>query len=308
MIKHLILLFIFSFGIILGDENSELNLEKDQILYVKFDNIRLRKEPYENSRTTDFIPLGESVIFLGELSKDTFTTKIRGKILKDRWIKVKSIFNEEGWIFGGSIQKEKIERKVNIIQLGTYHSGEAEMNSGTNFYAVIKKKGKYYIKKDKIYVKAVRDEISDKINEKTGRKIYSKLKNVEYSFLFRGIDAVENSIIPGIKEGRYGEIRDSLFIEDTNRKKYIFSSKFDKKFSLDLQIENQNINFFINDWSNDSIPSLEWAGDINGDGLLDFFINDSDHYNFTSITLYISSKKNGKIKYKSIGSIKSVGC
>ena len=308
MIKHLILLFIFSFGIILGDENSELNLEKDQILYVKFDNIRLRKEPYENSRTTDFIPLGESVIFLGELSKDTFTTKIREKILKDRWIKVKSIFNEEGWIFGGSIQKEKIERKVNIIQLGTYHSGEAEMNSGTNFYAVIKKKGKYYIKKDKIYVKAVRDEISDKINEKTGRKIYSKLKNVEYSFLFRGIDAVENSIIPGIKEGRYGEIRDSLFIEDTNRKKYIFSSKFDKKFSLDLQIENQNINFFINDWSNDSIPSLEWAGDINGDGLLDFFINDSDHYNFTSITLYISSKKNGKIKYKSIGSIKSVGC
>lgn len=304
----LLIYLIFCILTLSSVAETENFYQNGQTFYVKFDNMRLRTEPAEKSITIDFIPLGESVTFVGEISSEKFTSKIQGKEITANWLKIKTIFNEEGWIFGGSLQKEKIKRKVNLIQLSSYHEDEAKMNSGTNFFGVTEYKGNYFIKKDKIFVRNVHDNIVDKENEKTGRELYSKKANVEYFFLLRGIDVKENFKIPGIKKGKYGEIRESLTIEDNKGQKYNFLSSINPKYKLILHMKNQKITLFERDWSNDKIPSIEWAGDINGDGILDFLIDDSFHYNMSSMTLYVSEIISGKITFIPVGCIKSGGC
>ena len=39
----------------------------------------------------------------------------------------------------------------------------------------------------------------------------------------------------------------------------------------------------------DGHPALLWAGDLDGDGRLDLVLDESDHYNVTETTLYLSS-------------------
>ncbi len=308
MIKKLLIYLYFSLLNASLYAELENNFENNQILYIKYDNVRLRTEPNEHSQTIDFLPLGEHVAYLGEISSETFTTKIQGKILTNKWVKIKNIFNEEGWIFGGALQKDYINRKINIIQLGSYHDDEAKMNSNTNFYGITEENGKYLIKKDKIFVRKVHDSLVDKNNEKSGRELYSKNKKVKYFFLFRGIDANENAEISGLNKGKFGNIEDTLKLEDKNGKTYILTTSHSPKYRLNIQIDKQTITLFTHDENNEKIPYLHWAGDLNGDGILDFFIDDSDHTNVSSMTLYTSKVKNVKITFTPLGRIRSVGC
>ncbi|MGE8723371.1 SH3 domain-containing protein, partial [Leptospira terpstrae] len=308
MCKKLLIYFYFFIIPISISSETVNDYENNQLLYVKFDNMRLRTDPNDKSQTIDFLPLGEPVTFSGEISNETFKTKIQGKELTNNWIKIKTIFNEEGWIFGAAIQKEYINRKINIIQLGSYHDDEAKMNSNTNFYGISEENGKNLIKKDKIFVRSIRDSIVDKNNEKSGRELYSKNKTAKYFFLFRGIDVNENEEISGLKKGKFGIIADTLNLEDKTGRKYILSTSHSPKYRLNIQIDKQAITLFKHDANKEKIPYLHWAGDLNGDGILDFFIDDSDHTNVSSMTLYTSKVYKGKITFTVLGRIRSVGC
>lgn len=53
---------------------------------------------------------------------------------------------------------------------------------------------------------------------------------------------------------------------------------------------------------------LLWAGDLDGDGKLDFYADVSDHYNSSMPTLFLSSEaKKGKL-VKDVAGIRTVGC
>lgn len=58
----------------------------------------------------------------------------------------------------------------------------------------------------------------------------------------------------------------------------------------------------------DQMINLIFAGDIDGDGILDLIIDTSRHYNVTSPTIYLSKPAGNEEVVKPIGGHTSVGC
>ena len=53
---------------------------------------------------------------------------------------------------------------------------------------------------------------------------------------------------------------------------------------------------------------LLWAGDLNGDGKIDLFMNLSDHYNVQQMTLLLSSKGQRKSLVERVAVFRTTGC
>ena len=58
----------------------------------------------------------------------------------------------------------------------------------------------------------------------------------------------------------------------------------------------------------DTMFSLIWAGDIDGDGTLDLIMDLSTHYNSSNMTLFLSSKAEEGQLLKKVSCISTKGC
>lgn len=58
----------------------------------------------------------------------------------------------------------------------------------------------------------------------------------------------------------------------------------------------------------DEMPSLLWAGDLDGDGKTDLFLDLTNHYNVTHYALYLSSEAAEDEILKLVATLRSVGC
>lgn len=58
----------------------------------------------------------------------------------------------------------------------------------------------------------------------------------------------------------------------------------------------------------DEMVNLIFAGDIDGDGILDLILDTSRHYNVTSPTIYLSRPASTNEVVKPVGSHTRVGC
>jgi hypothetical protein len=54
--------------------------------------------------------------------------------------------------------------------------------------------------------------------------------------------------------------------------------------------------------------SLRWAGDIDGDGKIDVYVDASDHYNVSALRLFLSSQATPRQLLKQIAVFRTVGC
>jgi hypothetical protein len=61
-------------------------------------------------------------------------------------------------------------------------------------------------------------------------------------------------------------------------------------------------------FAEDGVPALVWAGDLDGDGRLDLYMDLTDHYNVTNYVLFLSSRAVTGELVKQVASRRYVGC
>lgn len=220
--------------------------------------------------------------------------------------------------------KEK-EYTIKILAPGTFHGNEVWENAENEIWLGLfnGKKG-WYISKTGIKLHKVYDPIFDADDEKTGSKIISSnpdncillfvknpyikkrkvqkenfAKDVIYpgdtlKFVYRGVH-YEISATGGKREPEYS----ADFFEVWNYKLYI-SANIKGKVKKSLLVAQPNFN--------NQMTYLLFAGDIDGDNLLDLIINTSRHYNVSSPTLYLSKPAHKDGLLVPVGIHTSKGC
>lgn len=58
----------------------------------------------------------------------------------------------------------------------------------------------------------------------------------------------------------------------------------------------------------EALPTLRWAGDLDGDGKLDILVDMTDHYNASETTLFLSSRAAPNELVKKVASHRKIGC
>lgn len=216
---------------------------------------------------------------------------------------------------------------IDMLNTGEFHGDEVLAKSGEKWLALFNDGGKSSLVWTKIKVSWVRDGIMDGENEKfTGKKVSVKSK-------FEPIFLLKNA--PTLKAGKAVTLFDSRKIpEDDQYEKTVMQNGFKKDFVLNgktftLKVVNKNsTDEYISNGTKLVLTSgdveqivypnsgervgefwyLYWAGDIDGDGKLDFYADVSDHYNSSMPTLFLSSEaEKGKL-VKEVAGMRTVGC
>ncbi len=213
-----------------------------------------------------------------------------------------------------------------VLTVGTFHGDEVISNlDELKWMGLFQNKTGFYIAETQLKTKRVHDVIVDENeNEKTGWNVQTI--NTDASIiLFEGLSAITPHNVKQVLL-----LKDQVFPGDTLRINYlgidyiIFATGIIKKIPNDASmLEVWNYKLYLSatikgkqhksllvaqpNFDNEMITII-FAGDMDGDGILDLIIDTSRHYNITSPTLYLSKPTNSGEVVKPIGRHTSVGC
>lgn len=241
-------------------------------------------------------------------------------------IKTESKTIVEAIVYDNTIYPVDSLLNVKILTIGSFHNDEVWKNASLEkWFGVFVNKDDVYFAETKLKIKNVFDVVLDENeNEKTGWEI--KTVNKDTSFiLIEGLSFFKNHTIKKIlleKEEVFPG--DTLYINylgidykifATGEKKLIQNEPewfevWNYKLYLTATIKGKYYKSLLVAQPNfdDQMVKLIFAGDIDGDGILDLIIDTSRHYNATSPTLYLSKPSDKDELVKPVGCHTSVGC
>jgi hypothetical protein len=196
-----------------------------------------------------------------------------------------------------------------LLLIGAFHGNEVVARSGEKWLAMVPLDKGYMLMETRVRIELVRDELQDKDNEATGKKVSAEI-NKKVLFLVREISTIKpgevetivtisspleiNKSIPlRLRNGRFYTL--SLVCEDTTP---LTVDNFKEcplivaTGSNSQSIMNFSVYYPPNKkpiFASDARPSLLWAGDIDRDGAIDLLLDLTNHYNISNPSLFLSS-------------------
>lgn len=213
-----------------------------------------------------------------------------------------------------------------VLTVGTFHDDEVwESADKEKWFGLFKSNTGFYLQETKLKTKRVYDQIVDENeNEKTGWEVQTINKDTSIILIETSNFLTPHSVKQAILS------KEQLYPGDTLRINYlgidykIFATGGKKKVQDDPEwfdvwnyklymtatIKGQQKTSLLVAQPNfdDQMINLIFAGDIDGDGILDLIIDTSRHYNATSPTIYLSKPADNGEVVKPIGGHTSVGC
>lgn len=215
---------------------------------------------------------------------------------------------------------------IKILTTGMFHNDEIWSNAGSmKWVGLFKGPDGYYLSNTKVTSVSVYDPVLDEDESiMTGWEVITPEKDTNILLIQalpyltkRKIKAVKLSkteIYPGEKVAfnylginyelsatgdKEKEQPDSDWYIVSNYKLYL-SAKIDGEIRKTLLSSHKTFD--------DQMVTLIFAGDIDGDGIVDLILDNANHYNVMDPTLYFSRPAGKSQVVKRVGSLMSVGC
>lgn len=205
-----------------------------------------------------------------------------------------------------------------VLTTGTFHNDEVNPDDNqTQWFGLFSSRDKYYLKQTLINITNVYDPILDQDDEATGWEVTTEHTDTclilieQLPFLTdRNIENIllqKNEIYP----------QDTIKFEYCGRKYYIYATGLNKegnilnyKLYLITTIDNKAYKTLLVSmpFFDGKMINIIFAGDIDGDNILDLLIDTSNHYNGERLTVYLSKPATNQQLITPIGMHLSVGC
>ena len=212
-----------------------------------------------------------------------------------------------GWIcfvmFGRNNQSGTlpVETEIQLLQVGAFHSDEVSAESGEVWMGLYPTSDGYTLIPSKITVETVYDPLVDRDGEQTG-KMVSVEERTPPLFLVKGLNAPKPELIRTLSAGQTilspGKSLDLQLDAKSEShltaygKGYIGPNGFTslENYSIELSQGQFSQELLAYSSTNGAIPTLVWAGDLDGDNQLDLVVNATPHYTvYAAPMLFLSS-------------------
>lgn len=202
-----------------------------------------------------------------------------------------------------------------------YHGADvSDVVTGQEWFAIVAPSAGYAAEKVRVSAEVVHDEIVDAKGQDTGRKLVFKPTYINAIFYVRGLPLKSGSTLREVvpKEGWNGSSsialspNTSLHFPDitliASAKKMAQGREDAEGYQLAV-VGRKSIQTLVEiPTLNDAEPKLLWSGDMNGDGIPDFLIDVSGHYDVSTPTLFLSRKRGQGVAYDKIAARTLSGC
>lgn len=216
--------------------------------------------------------------------------------------------------------------QVEVLTTGIFHEDEVPENADQQkWFGLFKGMDGFYLEQTPISTRRVHDPVLDENDtEKTGWEVSTAKKDTNYILIeaipflqnikVQHVPLDKNYIYPGdtLKCSHLG-IDYKLFATGEKKKVQEDPEAFDvwnyKLFMAAYKGGHQITQLLVAQPSfDDTMIEVLFAGDIDGDDMLDLIIDTSGHYNALSPTIYLSKPADKKELVKPVGGHTRVGC
>jgi hypothetical protein len=186
-----------------------------------------------------------------------------------------------------------------LIEVGTFHGDEIS-DADAGAWLGLFPEGQGYVWRDAVVeVKAVQDEDSDEPNERTGREVWVRggakpvlLLRGRESFKSTQVDAFPEVELRTLAAGdhfrlRIGKREYELNVTNPTR------PGDPNMAGCSVRLTSEGVTQVLHTASEEADDpgwELMWAGDLDGDGQLDLYVQLSDHYNVLERILFVSTE------------------
>ena len=215
--------------------------------------------------------------------------------------------------------------KVNILWTGVFHGDEVDPNLQKKiWFGLFKNGNNYSFSKTAISINHVHDVVIDEDeSEKTGWEVNTTIKDtcvilVEKlpGFADKSVDFVQMPTYVFPKEDFDFEFLGTKYkLSATGEKKKEHADSnwwvvSDYKLYLTTFVDGKEVTTLLTAKRNfdDQMIKIVFAGDLDGDGKLDLILDTANHYNVSSLTLYLSKSADKNKVIKPVGIFTFVGC
>jgi hypothetical protein len=233
-------------------------------------------------------------------------------------------------IDNGWTENEEKSFTIKLIETGEgFHGDEVPAKSGEKWFGLFQENDKFVLKSTKLKIERVYDIIIDgETKNKTGKSVSvteksepifllknSKFQIGEVKTLFRGNRWQDED--SSMSSGEFLTNMKKDFVQNFEMSGNKYSLKViealnkDGKKILALVLEyngkRQVLHTIIEEYE-ESLGTLYWIGDLDGDSKPDFFISPNIHYNVYNSVLFISSKAKQNNFVEKVASFWTTGC
>lgn len=217
-----------------------------------------------------------------------------------------------------------------MLRTGEFHGDEVSARTGQRWLAlVIRPDGHDAVSSVTLRVDAVKDEMVDEGDAKSGKRVSIGRKSGDGTFLLRGVPEIKPGKVKTISSVQSLQPNTPINLTLSPKRNYrlvmicpppvITGDEGRTSASLVLQLGDQQqtlatfdtASYFKNEFQgvgNSGEIRVMWAGDLNGDGALDLIVDLTDHYNVSLPTLFLGNKKGSKNLVSRVAQHRSVGC
>jgi hypothetical protein len=206
--------------------------------------------------------------------------------------------------------------KIQLLELGeAFHGDQVNAKSGESWIGLFRKNNHYFLKTTKIKITAAHDVVVDGKDEriKTGKTV-ATATNLPAVFLLKNVRGLSEGAITTLfyadpnddEDNETGSLKNGTTREfDFNGSHYVL--RVENQLSQDEFLEKgsklvlvrdgrEQVLRYLKDGCDDCSWSLNWVGDVDRDGKLDYYFQLNGHYNSIDQRLFLSSKaKQGEL-------------
>lgn len=216
---------------------------------------------------------------------------------------------------------------------GVFHGDELKLKSTaknliTGWYGVFEGPSGHMVKSVSLTVEKAKDEVIDGDKEKTGKKLSIQPPSPAPLFLFKPAkipfldSAALESPLAGQTSGqeispdlspmtlRLGDkIPEGTIVSTGKRERELGDGRYlYSNIQVFFKSEGKSQRLWTAAALDDSSPRVIWYGDLDRDGKIDLLLNLTDHYNVTSLELFLSSLATKGQLLKKVAQFRITGC
>lgn len=111
------------------DQVSDYQVNESLTAWV--DLLNVRAEPNTSGKIVTSLRENASVIYTGERTDEVHTLELRGSSFEEPWLKIRTADGQEGWVFGGAVQRAGENKGVQRSSMSIGELAKLEMSQWT---------------------------------------------------------------------------------------------------------------------------------------------------------------------------------